>query len=209
MHAQSPSPSEVKNLSPDKKWEYDCPQSIEYECAPEVVNAGTDETVVDLDADLNVYGKYSKRSNIAWALDSKRFAFNFPQPAAHAFYETVAFYELHGDKWEMLESLAKTNPISKTISKAISGGLAVERTKKHIKARATGATEIVAKVREWTDSDTVIVYAYEEDGEETGKTIRADFLFTLKFDEAGKLKIVKTQQLSEAESQKYQQDSQN
>jgi hypothetical protein len=67
----------------------------------------------------------------------------------------------------------------------------------------------VAKVHEWTDPDTVIVYAYEEDGEETGKTIRADFLFTLKFDEDGKLKIVKTQQLSEDESQKYRQDSQN
>lgn len=209
MHAQSPSPSEVKNLSPDKKWEYDCPQSIEYECAPKVVKAGTNETVVDLDDDLNVYGKYSTRSNIAWAPDSKRFAFNFSQPAAHAFYETLAFYELHGGKWEMLESLAKANPISKAISKAISGGLAVERTKKHIKAKATAATEIVAKVHEWTDPDTVIVYAYEEDGEETGRTIRVDFLFTLKFDEAGKLKIVKTQQLSEEESQKYQQDSQN
>ena len=88
----------------------------------------------------------------------------------------------------MLESLAKANPISKAISKAISGGLAVERTKKHIKAKATAATEIVTKVHEWTDPDTVIVYAYEEDGE---------------------LKIVKTQQLSEEESQKYQLDSQN
>ena len=67
----------------------------------------------------------------------------------------------------------------------------------------------MAKVHEWTDPDTVIVYAYEEDGEETGKTVRVDFLFTLKFDEAGKLKIVKTQQLSEEESKKYQQDSQN
>ena len=149
------------------------------------------------------------RSNIAWAPDSKRFAFNFSQPAAHAFYQTLAFYKLHGDKWEMLESLAKANPISKAISEAISGGLAVERTKKRIKAKATAAIEIVAKVREWTDPDTVIVYAYEEDGEETGKTVRVDFLFTLKFDEAGKLKIVKTEQLSEAESQKYQQDSQN
>jgi hypothetical protein len=139
MHAQSPSLSEAKNLSPDKKWEYDCPQSIECECAPEVIKAGTNETVVDLDGDLNVYGKYSTRSNIAWAPDSKRFAFNFSQPAAHAFYETLAFYELHGDKWEMLESLAKANPISKAISKAISGGLAVERTKKHIKAKATAA----------------------------------------------------------------------
>ena len=42
-------------------------------------------------------------------------------------------------------------------------------------------------------TNTVLVYAYEEDGEETGKTVRVDFLFTLKFDEAGKLKIVKTQ----------------
>ena len=67
----------------------------------------------------------------------------------------------------------------------------------------------MAKVREWTDPDTVIVYAYEEDGEETGKTVRVDFLFTLKFDQAGRLKIVKTQQLSEEERQKYQQDSQN
>ena len=209
MHAQSPSPSVVKNLSPDKKWEYDCPQSIEYECAPEVVKAGTDEVVVDLDSDLGVYAKYSKRSNIVWAPDSKRFAFNFPQPAPHAFYETFAFYQLRGDKWEMLESLLKANPISKAISKAISGGLAVERTKKHIKAKATGATEIVAKVHEWTAPDTAIVYAYEEDGEESGKTVGVDFLFTLKFDEAGKLKIVKTRQLSEAESQKYRQDSQN
>ena len=128
MHAQSPSPSEVKNLSPDKKWEYDCPQSIEYECAPELLEAGSGDREVDLDGDLNVYGKYSKRSNIVWAPDSKRFAFNFPEPAAHAFCNTVAFYELHGDRWEMLESLTKANPISKTISKVISGGLAVEGT---------------------------------------------------------------------------------
>ena len=217
MRAQSPSPkqnaidqqSDAKSLSPDKNWEYDCPASVEYECSPEVGKAGSDDIVVDLDGDLNVYGKYSKRSNIVWAPDSKRFAFNFPQPAAHAFYETMAFYELHGDKWEMSESLANANPISKAISKAISGGLAVERKKQHIKAKATGATGIVTKAHEWTDPNTVLVYAYEEDGEETGKTVRMAFLLTLKFDEAGKLKIVKTQQLSEAESQKYERDSQN
>ena len=217
MRAQSPSPkqnaidqqSDAKSLSPDKNWEYDCPASVEYECSPEVGKAGSDDIVVDLDGDLNVYGKYSKRSNIVWAPDSKRFAFNFSQPAAHAFYETLAFYELHGDKWEMSESLANANPISKAISRAISGGLAMERKKRHIKAKATGATEIVSKAHEWTDPNTVLVYAYEEDGEETGKTVRVTFRFTLKFDDAGKLKIVKTQQLSEAESQKYARDSQN
>src|SRR5439155_26358583 len=80
MHAQSPSPSEVKNLSPDKKWEYDCPQSIEYECAPVVVKAGTNETMVDLDSELNVYGKYTTLSTIEWTPDSNRFAYNFSQP---------------------------------------------------------------------------------------------------------------------------------
>lgn len=221
LHAQSASPmpsaqqnatgqqSDAKSLSPDKNWKYDCPESIEYECSPELVKVGSDEIAVDLDSDLDVYGKYSKRSNIVWAPDSKRFAFNFPQPAAHAFYETLAVYELHGDKWKMLESLAKANSISKAISKAINGVLAVERTKKHMKAKASAATEIVAKAHEWTDPNTILVYAYEEDGEETGKTVRADFLFTLTVDAAGKLKIVKTQQLSETESQKYERDPQS
>jgi hypothetical protein len=103
------------------------------------------------------------------------FRFQFPEPAAHAFCETVAFYELHGDRWEMLESLTKANPISKTISKAISGGLAVEGTRKHMKSKATSATEIVTKVHEWTDPDTAIVYAYEEDGEETGRLFAPNF----------------------------------
>src|SRR5947208_2493168 len=128
-----PAPFEGKKPATRQEVEICLPQSIEYECAPEVVKAGTNKTVVDLNGDLNVYGKYSKRSNIAWAPDSKRFAFNFSQPAAHAFYETLAFYELHGDKWEMLESLAKANPISKAISKAISGGRAAERTQKRQK----------------------------------------------------------------------------
>ena len=99
-----------------------------------------------------------------------------------------------------------TNVLRQT---SINGVLAVERTKKHMKAKASAATEIVAKAHEWTDPNTILVYAYEEDGEETGKTVRADFLFTLTVDAAGKLKIVKTQQLSETESQKYERDPQS
>jgi hypothetical protein len=221
LGAQSPSPtvsaepkttdqsSPAKNPSPDKKWEYDCPESIQYECSPEVVKTDTGDRAVDLDGDLNVYGKYSKRSNLVWAPDSKRFAFNFPQPASHAFYETIAFYQLRGDKWTMLQSLASDNSISTTISKAIDSALAVERRQKHLKAKETGAIDIVTKVHEWIDPDTTSIYAYQEDGEASGQTVRADFLFTVKFDQAGKLKIVKTQKLSEEESKKYQEDSQH
>jgi hypothetical protein len=219
LRAQSPSPtaspernatdeqSPGKNLSPDGKWKYDCRESIKYECLAEVVNAATNEVAVDLDGDLNVYGKYSKRSNLVWAPDSKRFAFNFPGPAPHAFYESVAFYQLRSDNWVLLQSLAKTNPVSKAISRAIDARLAAERTKKHLKAKATSASDVVTKVHEWSDPDTVIIYAYEEDGEASGQTVRADFLFTVKIDDAGKFKLVKTQQLSEEESQKYQKDS--
>lgn len=210
VRAQSPSPAQsatapspAKSLFPDKKWEYDCRESIQYECAAEVTKTDTGDVAVDLDGDLNVYGKYSKRSNLVWAPDSKRFAFNFASPAPHMFNETVAFYRLRGDKWEKSQSLADANPISKAISKAIDGALATERTKKHLKAKATSATDIVTKVHEWTDPDTVIIHAYEEDGEPSGQTVRADFLFTVKFDRTGKLSIVKTQQLSEKESQKY------
>jgi len=85
----------------------------------------------------------------------------------------------------------------------------VRANKKTHKGKGDWRDRNRGKVHEWTDPDTAIVYAYEEDGEEMGKTVRVDFFFTLKFDEAGKLKIVKTQQLSEEESQKYQQDSQN
>jgi hypothetical protein len=211
VRAQSPSPehnstdqqSAGKNVSPDGKWEYDCAESIGYECSAEVMKTGSGDVTVDLDGDLKVYGKYSKRSNLVWAPDSKRFAFNYAYPAPHMFNETVAFYQLRGGKWKMQRSLAEANPISKAISKAIDGALAIERGKKHLKANSTAATEIVTKVHEWTDPNTVIILAYEEDGEESGETVRADFLFTVKFDPTGKLKIVKTQQLSEEESQKY------
>jgi hypothetical protein len=37
----------------------------------------------------------------------------------------------------------------------------------------------------------------------------ASFLFTLKFDQTGECKIVKTQRLSDKESQKYENDSEN
>jgi hypothetical protein len=217
LRAQSASPeanpaehqSAAKKLSPDGKWKYDCRESIKYECLAELVNAATNEVVVNLDGDLDVYGKYSKRSNLVWAPDSKRFAFNFPGAASHAFYETVAFYQLRGDQWVLLQSLAKPSPVSKAISKVIDGRLASERTRKHLAAKSTSASDIVTKVHEWSDPTTAIIYSYEEDGAASGETVRADFLFTVKIDDAGKLKLVKTEQLSEEESQKYQKDTPN
>ena len=58
----------------------------------------------------------------------------------------------------------------------------------------------ILEFREWTDSSTAILYApcY---GRESDK-LKAAFLFTLKFDEAGNWKIVKTHQMSDKEIEK-------
>jgi hypothetical protein len=51
------------------------------------------------------------------------------------------------------------------------------------------------RVREWTDTNTAIVYAYYAWDE-----LKAGFLFTLEFDEAGNWKIVKTHRMSEKDA---------
>jgi hypothetical protein len=48
---------------------------------------------------------------------------------------------------------------------------------------------------------------YQQDAEDVGGGFGADVLFTIKFEEAGKWKIVKTQQMSEKEAEKYEQDN--
>jgi len=55
----------------------------------------------------------------------------------------------------------------------------------------------VLKVRSWTDANTAILYApcY---GRTSGE-LQAASLFTLKFDDAGNWKIIKTHQLSKKE----------
>ena len=60
----------------------------------------------------------------------------------------------------------------------------------------------VLKVRKWTDADTAILYApcY---GRMSGE-LEAGFLFTVKFDDAGNWKIVKTHQMSKMELEEAQ-----
>ncbi len=90
-------------VSPDKQWEYEC---VEY---PRIVKAGTTQLVLDLDQELKVNGPDRRVADLLWAPDSKRFAFNYiPANAHHTTYETVALYQLRGDKWVALHSPAVT-----------------------------------------------------------------------------------------------------
>src|SRR6266403_678629 len=174
---------DVSSTSPDKKWE--CVGGGQ----PRILEAGTHQVVLDLTEDRG-------RGGLVWAPDSKRFAFSYSVHGHRGYtFESVAFYELRGDKWEELGSLADD----------VSGGSQLAHLlKKHLpkkfNPRDCSSNSDVLDFREWTDASTAILYApcYRPDSEK----VKAGFLFTLKFDAAGKWKIVKTHQMSDEEIEK-------
>ena len=195
-NAQEPSPSKGENaaLSPDKQWEYKCVEYAAVECRPQIVKAGTAEVVVDLDQELTVNGSDSRDAEIVWAPDSKRFAFNYsPIHARHTTFETVAFYQLRNDKWVTLRS-----PVEETSQQAQVVQLAKDHLPKSVNLpRHCAPDRDVLKLRNWSDPNTATLYApcY---GRTSGQ-LEAGFLFTLKFDDAGSWKIIKTHRMSEKE----------
>lgn len=188
----SPHPS---SISPDRQWEYKCAE-YDGECSPEIVKADTTEVGLNLDKELGVAGRDSKDAQIFWAPDSKRFAFNYSPPHAHhTRFETVAFYQLNANMWVQLPS-----PIKQTEHSQLA-----ELAKKHLlkgfNPDNCSPDRDILKLRSWMDDNTAILYApcY---GRTSGE-LNTAFLFTVKFDTAGKPKINKTQRLSgkEAEEQ--------
>jgi sugar lactone lactonase YvrE len=176
---------DVSSTSPDKKWEFVGGGQ------PRILEAGTHQVVLDLSEDRG-------RGGLVWAPDSKRFAFIYSVHGHRGYtFESVAFYELRGGKWEALHSPADD----------VSGGSQLAHLlKKHLpkkfNPRDCSSNSDVLDFREWTDASTAILYApcYRPDSEK----VKAGFLFTLKFDAAGKWKIVKTHQMSEKEVAKIE-----
>jgi uncharacterized protein YecT (DUF1311 family) len=185
------SSSSSRSVSPDKQWEYKCEEYGLGQCAPEIVRAGTSEVVLDLDED--VYRPEAGQAVVVWAPDSKRFAFNYSPPHAHhTSYETVAFYQLRGDKWEALHSPADDATQRLQLAQFGEGHLPKDFT-----SRRCSADRDTLKLRTWSDANTAIIYApcY---GRTSGE-LEACFLFTLKFDAAGKWKIVNAHRMSKEE----------
>jgi len=181
-------------VSPDKQWEYEC---VEY---PRIVKAGTIQVVLDLDQELKVNGPDRRVADLLWAPDSKRFAFNYIAAHAHdTTYETVALYQLRGDKWVALQS-----PVDKASERAQLAQLAEKYLPKNSYRRRfldSSPEDDTLKVRKWADANTAILYAYSQTDEGQGAV-----LFTMKFDAEGNWKIVKTHRLSEKELQKELQE---
>jgi hypothetical protein len=156
---ESPSPAkEPTSISPDKKWEYVGGDT------PKLVKVATSETVIDFFAQRNPgTAPAGEDPEVLWAPASKRFAFNYsPLHAHHMTFQSVAFYQLRGDKWVALHSPG--DDVSE-------GSQLAQPLKKHLprkfNPRDCARDRDVLDLREWTDSSTAILYApcYERNSE--------------------------------------------
>jgi streptogramin lyase len=169
-----------RDLSPDKQWEYK---------GAEILNAGTTQVVLDLGQELDLHGP---EMEIVWGPDSKRFGFNYsPLTAHHTTYQKVAFYQLRGDKWVALHSPADALEPSQLLQPSLKDHLPKGFNPRHC---APEWDEV--KLCTWTDANMAILYApcYER-----SRDLRTAFLFTLKFEDSGNWKIIKTHRISEKE----------
>jgi hypothetical protein len=199
-----PTPS---SISPDKKWEYK-PATNDH--GPQIVKAGTDEAAGDLSDDCDI-GSCGDSATVRWAPDSKRFAFDWGQGRAHQ----SSFYQLRNNHWEPVKP-APDKEASERAQRDIEAqlkrkGLSTEKLeKKGLYLRYISSEE---KLDRWIDANTAVLYtglrdviAKREDPGEMSDGFGADFLFTIKFDDAGNWKIVKTHSMSEEEVKKREKE---
>ena len=173
----------MSSTSPDKKWEFVGGEE------PRILEAGTNQVVLVIS---------EGRGEMVWVPDSKRFGFNYSVHGRRGYtFESVAFYELRADKWIALHS-----PADDVSEGSQLVGPLKEHLPKKFNPRDCAPDRDVVKLHEWTDTSTAILYApcYGRKSD----NVKAAFLFTLKFDAAGKWKIVKTHQMSEKEVEKIE-----
>ncbi len=167
-----------EHTSPDKKWEYVGGDE------QKLVKSGTNEMALDLSD--HVLG------GVIWAPDSKRFALNWGRGRSH----NTELYQLRGNKWKTLKS--PDDDVHEILNKAIAAQVKKSGLPKKTDLRFIGER---FEVTHWVDSNTAILYAWLEEvvRETLDPDFTVNFLFTLKFDDAGKWKIVKTQRVSDEE----------
>jgi uncharacterized protein YecT (DUF1311 family) len=194
---QTPS-SSSSSVSPDKKWEY---KPATNDRKPQIVKAGTDEAAGDLSCDISTCGDGAR---VLWAPDSKRLAFYWGQGRTRQ----TSFYQLRGDHWEALKS-SPGDEASQRVEREFEAQLKRKRVsqqeleKKGLYLRFIWETD---QLDRWLDSNTALLYANLrkiiaklDDPGEMSDGFGVDFLFTIKFDDAGNWKIVKTHSMSQKE----------
>jgi uncharacterized protein YecT (DUF1311 family) len=195
----SPRPT-PDSFSPDKKWEYKPPTG---DHGPQIVKAGTDEVAGDLSDDCGI-GSCGEGASVLWAPDSKRFAFNWGQGRTHH----TSFYQLRDDRWQSVKP-APDDEASSRLDKKIAAQLKQEGQSEQKLSKKGLYLRFIwqdVKVDRWIDSNTALLYASDrriiaqrDVPGEMSDGFGVDLLLTLKFDEAGKWKIVKTHSMSQKE----------
>jgi hypothetical protein len=185
-------PEQQRSYSPDKKWEF---------CSDTIVRAGATEPALQLSDKCG--GANGECEPPLWSPDSKRFALNAPDQGR---YQPTSFYQLNGDEWKELP------PPPDAISDVLDKVIFARMKKMGLLPKKTPIRLISNPIRtiQWTDPDTALVYASDveavKDDPDRG-FFEASFLFTLKFDQSGQCKIVKSQRLSDKEREKYKKKS--
>jgi hypothetical protein len=190
--AQEGKPEQQRSYSPDKKWEFR---------SDTIVRTGATEPALQLSDKCG--GANGGCEPPLWSPDSKRFALNAPDQGR---YQPTSFYQLNGDEWKELP------PPPDAISDVLDKVVFARMKKMGLLPKKTPIRLISNPIRtiRWTVPDTALVYASDveavKDDPERG-FFEASFLFTLKFDQSGQCKIVKSQRLSDKEREKYKKKS--
>jgi hypothetical protein len=190
--AQEGKPEQQRSYSPDKKWEFR---------SDTIVRTGATEPALQLSDKCG--GANGGCEPPLWSPDSKRFALNAPDQGR---YQPTSFYQLNGDEWKELP------PPPDAISDVLDKVVFARMKKMGLLPKKTPIRLISNPIRpiRWTDPDTALVYASDveavKDDPDRG-FFEASFLFTLKFDQSGQCKIVKSQRLSDKEREKYKKKS--
>jgi hypothetical protein len=186
--SQSPTPgSSPASISPDKQWQY-----VRGDKA-ELIKTATNEAAVEFSCNG------SESSVLVWAPDSMRFAISCPGGKG----SSTSVYQLRNGKWEAGEE-------------ELGNGDAIMDRAGHVieaQAKKTGMPKKTflhmnrwtVEPEKWTDSSTLVVYAamwevaHRRDGSFADASYATDLLLTLKFDDSGAWKIIKTHAMSEKE----------
>ena len=168
------------SLSPDKKWQHIGGEE------PKILKADTKQVVLDL--------WEQGPGGVLWAPDSKRFALK--RSPGHQ----SSLYQLRDDHWVALES--PEDKAFEWVDGVVTGQLKRKGLSKKTSLRSLWWT---VEADQWVDASTLVVHASLAERVERGETdaedldFGGDFLFTLKFDDAGNWKIVKMHRMSEKE----------
>jgi hypothetical protein len=188
--AQAPAPTPTASptsISPDKQWQYVGGDNAK------LVKAGTNETAVEFSCNG------ADSSVLVWAPDCMRFAIT----CAGGKGNSTSVYRLRNGKWETGDdALGNGDEIMDRAGDIIE---AQAKKKGMPKKTFLHMNWWTVEPEKWIDSSTLVVYAamrevaHRNDGSYAGASYGTDLLLTLKFDDRGAWKIIKTHEMSEKE----------